>query len=173
MSEIENLKPQGWIIRRRWLPVLLIVLSSAALCIGVTGIYAGSSLTESRWDKEKLKYEQRLGTQSAEYAKNLQTFQDDLEPIARGLKQTQQDVQDLTKKFDRATIKRDQANAEAIRAARDASNKATALSDQLRTQQKVIVAKADEAVSAAKATEKKLDSATQPAAIAPAHPWGK
>jgi chromosome segregation ATPase len=160
-------------IRRRHLPVMIAVIVFVVLCVGVTGIYTGSTLAKSAWEKDKLSYEQRLGTQSAEYAKNLQTFQDDLIPIASALRQTQKDLHDLTEKFDKATVKRDRANNAAIQAAQEASSKADALSDQLRSQQRVIVAKTDEAVSAAKATEKKLDTATLPAAAVPAHPWGK
>lgn len=173
MSNDNDLTPPFMTIRRRHLPVMIAVIVFVVLCVGVTGIYTGSTLAKSAWEKDKLSYEQRLGTQSAEYAKNLQTFQDDLIPIASALRQTQKDLHDLTEKFDKATVKRDRANNAAIQAAQEASSKADALSDQLRSQQRVIVAKTDEAVSAAKATEKKLDTATLPAAAVPAHPWGK
>lgn len=169
MTEIEDLAAEGWIIRRRWLPVLVLVLTLGAVCVGVTGIYAGSTLTEGRWENQKLQYEQRLGTQSAEYAKNLQTFQDDLEPIVRGLAQTQQDVHKLSEKFDKATAKRDRANAEAVRAAKSAADKADALSVQIARQQQTLVPKIEEAASAAKATEKKLDTAVHPPL--PPQPW--
>lgn len=173
MSDDNELTPPFMTIRRRHLPVMIAVIVFVVLCVGVTGIYMGSTIAKSAWEKDRLNYEQRLGTQSAEYAKNLQTFQDDLEPVTRGLKQTQTDLHTLTEKFDKASVKRDRANSEAIQAAQDASQKADALSVQLSRQQQVIVAKTDEAVSAAKATEKKLDTATLPTAAVPAHPWGK
>jgi uncharacterized phage infection (PIP) family protein YhgE len=173
VSNENDLTPPFMTIRRRHLPVMIAVIVFVVLCVGVTGIYTGSTLAKSAWEKDKLSYEQRLGTQSAEYAKNLQIFQYDLEPVTRGLKQTQSDLHALTEKFDKASIKRDRANNAAIQAAQEASNKADALSDQLRSQQHVLVAKTDEAVSAAKATEKKLDSATLPAAAVPPHAWGK
>lgn len=171
MSEIDELAHESWIVRRRWLPVLFLVLSFGAVCVGVTGIYAGSTLAEGRWEKEKLQYEQRLGTQSAEYAKNLQTFQDDLEPLVRGLSQTQQDLHTLSEKFDKASVRRDRANAEAVRAAKEAAGKADALSTQLARQQQTLVPKIEEAASAAKATEKKLDTAVHPTAVVPPTPW--
>lgn len=171
MSEIDNVTPDGWIIRRRWLPVLLLVLTFGAVCVGVTGIYAGSTLAESRWENEKLQYEQRLGTQSAEYAKNLQTFQDDLEPLVLGLRQTQQDLHKLSEKFDKASVKRDKANSETMQAAKLAADKADALSAQLSRQQQTLLPKIDEAASAAKATEKKLDTATHGTAAVPPQPW--
>ena len=161
----------------RNLSVLYVILFVASLvgiaCVSGVSMYAGSSVAESRWQKEKLDYEQRLGTETARSLQQAQDYSAHFNVLAAWIKQTQQDVADLRTKFDREAIRRDRASAAAIAAAEEASQKAASLGKQLSAQQQVIVAKTTEAVNAAKATEKKLDTATLPAAVVPAHPCGK
>lgn len=193
MSEIPALTPEpGFIVRRRWLPVLFIVLVISAICVGVTGIYFGSTLTErkwkakeDRWERDKLDYEQRLGTQSAQFAKQLTKCQDTLQPLvggqqqtieklqplADGLAQTQSDLRALSDRFSRATAQRDKANTEALKTAKETQQKADALAVQIDRQQRTLIPKIDAAASAAQATEKKLETATHPTAVVPATPW--
>lgn len=152
---------------------LAVLALTGLLCVSLVGVYIGISISDSRWQKEKLDYEQRLGTETARSLQQAQDYSAHFNVLAAGIKQTQQDVAELRTKFDREAIRRDRASAAAIAAAEEASQKAASLGKQLSAQQQVIVAKTTEAVNAAKATEKKLDTATLPAAVVPAHPWGK
>jgi chromosome segregation ATPase len=180
------------IIRRRWLPIAAIVLIFGATCVGVTGIYAGSWLTERKWtDKEKqwnadkLNYEQRLGTQSASFGQQLSLCQttlkplvgklqetnERLQPLAQGLMQTQDDLRSLSERFTKATAQRDRVNNESLKALQETKEKTDALAVQLDRTQRTLIPKIDAAASAAQATEKKLDTATHSTAVVPAHPW--
>lgn len=167
MSEIEDIPAQGWIIRKRHLPVLVCMLAFAALCIGVTGIYAGSTLAESKWEAQKLNYEQRLGTQSAQYALDAKSFSDAVQQFAKALDK-------MDAKNDRRAAERERAQTAAIAAAQKAAAAAAATAqktDQILVGQEATKQQATEAASAAKATEKKLDTATRATAAVPPQPW--
>lgn len=165
------------------LKVLYLILTLACVmgagCLSLVSGYVGYNIAEGHWQKEKLNYEQRLGTESARSVQQALDYSAHFNVLADGIQQTQNDLKALSDKFDRATIKRDRAGALALAAAQEASQqantasqKATALGLQLTAQQRVIVAKTDEAVSAAKATENKIDTAVRPVAAVPAHAWG-
>jgi len=158
--------------------ILTLAFLTGAGCLGVVSGYIGYNVAEGHWQKEKLNYEQRLGTESALRAQQADDYKKNFDVLASGIAQTQRDVQNLREKIDRDSLKRDRSSALALAAAQEASQqassasqKAAALGQQLSAQQKVIVAKTDEAVSAAKATEKKIDTAVRPVAAVPARPW--
>jgi hypothetical protein len=67
------------VVKRKYTPVLVVVAICSHLCVGVTGIFTGSALQEKKNDvaltrvatdaqSQKLSYEQRLGTQSKQFA---------------------------------------------------------------------------------------------------------
>ncbi|WP_144029337.1 hypothetical protein [Caballeronia sordidicola] len=118
---------------------------------------------------QKLNYEQRLGTQSAAYALDARSFSGAVVQFAKALDK-------MDAKNDRRAAERERAQAAAIAAAQKAAVTAAATAqktDQIAVKQDAMQQQVTEAASAAKATEKKLDTATLPAAAVPAHPWGK
>lgn len=178
MTEIHDLTPPGMIVRKRYLPVLFIVIACAVLCIGVTGTYVGSTLQASKsaddiadlkkqLADQKLEYEQRLGKQSAQYALDVNLFGKAVQSFTDALKK-------MDAKNDRRAAERERAQTAALLAAQKAAELAqqsARKTDQILIKQDVVQQQVTEAASAAKATEKKIDTAVLPAAATPPQPW--
>jgi hypothetical protein len=124
VSEIPELTPAALVVRRRYMPVLVVVIACAILCIGTTGVYLNSTLQASKsaddidelkrqLAAQKLEYEQRLGTQSAAYAVDATNFGNAVQSFADALKK-------MDAKNDRRAAERERAQLEAMIAAQKA-----------------------------------------------------
>lgn len=148
----------------------------ALLLLGISGtaavgFYLGSATQVSKDAREiesqKLAYEKRLGTQSAEYARDASTFDAAVKNFGDALKR-------MDEKNDRHAAERERAQAAALLAAQRAAAAAALTAqktEQILVKQAVVQQQVTEAASAAKATEKKLDTAVHPTAVVPARPW--
>jgi hypothetical protein len=169
---------QAYFLRAKHLPWVCAILLFGALCTGVAGIYAGSTMQARKSEqnladlndqlaKQKIEYEQRLGKQSAQYAIDATNFGKAVEKFGTALDQ-------MDAKNDRRAAQRERAQAAAIVAAQKAAAAAAATAqktDQILVKQEVVQQQVFEAASAAKATEKKLDTATRGTAAVPPTPW--
>lgn len=166
----------------RNLRVLYAILAIAALmgvaCVSGVSMYVGARMQATRNDQEvaqlradiaaqKLDYEKRLGTQSARYALDATNFGKAVDSFGLALAA-------MERKNDQRAEERQRAQAQAIAAAQRAAQTAAETAQkttQILKSQEVVQQQVSESVAAAKATEKKLDRATLPAALVPAHPW--
>ncbi|MDR5857252.1 hypothetical protein P9239_00330 [Caballeronia sp. LZ062] len=169
---------QAYFLRAKHLPWVCGILLFGALCTGVAGIYAGSTMQASkneqdvielkeRLAQQKLEYEQRLGKQSAQYAIDVNNFADAISKFGQALDK-------MDAKNDLRAAERERAQAAAIIAAQKAAAAAAATAqktDQILVKQDAVQQQVVEAASAVKATEKKLDTATRGTAAVPPTPW--
>ncbi|MCP1119618.1 hypothetical protein [Robbsia andropogonis] len=165
-------------LRAKHVPWVVGLFLVGGIFTGVTGIYAGSRMQATRNDQEvaalreeiaqqKLDYETRLGTQSARYALDAANFANAVDGFKRAL-------DEMSSTNDRRYAARERAQTQAIDAARAAAQTAKETADkatQILRSQAVVQQQVSESVAAAKATEKKLDSATYPAAQVKSTPW--
>ncbi|MGI4812016.1 MAG: hypothetical protein ACRYG5_06620 [Janthinobacterium lividum] len=172
-------------VRKRYLPLVVVVTIVTLLCVGVTGLYTGSTLqaakdsgglseTKRAMQEQKLDYEKRLGTQSKQFANELAQHGLDSAAFALALSQ-------LNTKIDASAAERRRAQQAAIAAAQKAvavaaataktTDKILAKQDGMQHQVDEAASAAKEGVTVAKATEKRLDTATRPVAAVPAHKW--
>jgi hypothetical protein len=170
-------------------PIFAVVLLAA--CCAITYVVKDrvDSSAQVAWQKERAGYIKRFPEVRAEerasctreYEAKLGGVQavakqqaDDMTDM-KSLMQTTNDLAAYTLRFlgDRAKIN-DQRTAAMLRqtqAATAAATSAAIKSAAVETKVAVAVVKADEAASAAKATEKKLDTATRATAAVPPTPW--
>lgn len=173
-------------VKTGYITVAVSLIALGALFVGVTGIYFGS-LQQERKDAsevlalrhdlaaQQLRYEQRLGEQSARYA---------LEAGAsvQSLNALWEVIASIQKQNDKATKDREAAMQRAISAAQAAQAEAKAARERIaelsvQTQATNVIAQnaasaATAAASTAKETQRTLDNATLPAAVVPHHKWG-
>ncbi|GGD63569.1 hypothetical protein [Caballeronia grimmiae] len=169
---------RAYFLRAKHLPWVCAILLFGALCTGVAGVYAGSTMQAKKSEQDivelkeqlaqqKLEYEQRLGRQSAQYAIDVNNFADAIAKFGQALAL-------MDAKNDRRAAERERAQAAAIVAAQKAAAAAAVAAqktDQILVKTDVAQQQATEAASAAKATEKKLDTATRGTAAVPPTPW--
>ncbi|MDR5774925.1 MULTISPECIES: hypothetical protein [unclassified Caballeronia] len=169
---------QAYFLRAKHLPWVCVILLFGALCTGVAGVFAGSTMQASKNEQnlsdlndklaaQKLEYEQRLGKQSAQYAIDVNNFADAIAKFGEALDK-------MDAKNDRRAAERERAQAAAIAAAQKAAVAAAVTAqktEQILVKTDAVQQQATEAASAAKATEKKLDTATHPTAAVPPTPW--
>lgn len=147
--------------------LLLLGLAGAVAVGGYVGAAIQSSRDSHEWAGQKLDYEKRLGTQSAQYAKEANTFAKAVESFGKALSK-------MDAKNDLRSAQRERAQAAALLAAQRAAASAAVTAqktDQILAKQTVVQQQVTEAASAAKATEKKLDTAVRPTAVVPARAW--
>lgn len=157
-----------YLLRRKHLPVLIIVALVSVVCVGITGIYTGAQLVEknaqTQIEQLKSQYEQRLADKSAEAAQEVNRLGDVIGPLATAV----QDLDDQMRKRAQVTDRVLSAVQHAAKVAEQARNRAA----QMAAEQAVTRAQAEMAARAAQAANQKLDNATHSTAVAPAKPWG-
>jgi len=168
-------------IGRSYYPWVIAFSLFSLVAINVSGIYWGSTRQEAKDQKEiaeakaalkdqALRYEKRLGEQSARYAQEAAAF-------AQGMQKLNSAIGDMQKQNKIATQERREAMRQAVAAAQAAANEARAaqsrILDLARKQEETKATAAVAASAASKAaavsteTQQTLENATLPAAVTP------
>lgn len=157
-----------YLLRRKHLPVLLVVALVSVVCVGITGIYTGSQLVEknaqAQVEQLKTQCEQRLAEQANESAQEVNRLGDVIGPLATAV----QDLDDQMRRRARVTDRVLSEVQHAAKAAEQARNRTS----QIAAEQTATRAQAEAAASAAQAANRKLDTATHSTAASPPKPWG-
>lgn len=157
-----------YLLRRKHLPVLVVVAMVSVICVGITGIYTGAQLVEKNANAQieqlKAQYERRLADKSAEAAQEVNRLGDVIGPLATAVQDLDDQMRERAKVTDRVLS--------AVNRAAKAAEQARKRAVQIESDQAVTRAQAEMAARAAQSANQKLDTATHATAVAPAKPWG-